>query len=189
MEQSRSRFTLKDVDTAARTLGFGVDNVLGVDYDDKIPDDIVENAWRDDPEHGSEVQRPINEAFRILAEIRGSIRLRKMWEASKNKDRFEAGSSSTLPNPGFSRQISEVNTTGAFHEKAAGRFVSGNLSDVQSQIQNLRRDVDHGFDQMDKRIDAQQQDLRSFFTNSVATLNDHVQSQSYSLLALQNSGA
>ena len=85
MEQSRGRFTLGDVDKAARTL------VLGVDYDDEIPDDIVENAWRDciersclDLERGSEVRRLANDAFRILAETRGSIRLRKMWEAGKN---------------------------------------------------------------------------------------------------------
>ena len=92
MEQSRDRFTLEDIDTAARTLGFGADNVLGVDYDEEIPDDFVENAWRDgvkrswrDPDHGSDVQRLTNEAFRILAETRSSIRLRKAWEAGKNK--------------------------------------------------------------------------------------------------------
>ena len=92
MEQSRDRFTLEDIDTAARTLGFGIDNVLGVDYDEEIPDDFVENAWKDsvkrswrDLEHGSDTQRLTNEAFRILAEARSSIRLRKAWEAGKNK--------------------------------------------------------------------------------------------------------
>jgi hypothetical protein len=91
IEQSRGCFTLEDVDTAARTLGFGLDNVLGVDYDDEIPDDIVEKAWRDsvkrswyDLEHVSEVQRLTNDAFKILAETRGSIGLRKTWEAGKN---------------------------------------------------------------------------------------------------------
>ena len=92
MEQSRDRFTLEDVDTAAKTLGFGSDNVLGVDYDEEIPDDFVENAWRDsvkrswrDPDNGSDTQRLSNEAFRILAETRSSIGLRKSWEAGKNK--------------------------------------------------------------------------------------------------------
>ena len=114
-------------------------------------------------------------AFAYLAETRGSIRPRKIWEAGKNdkdKDRFEARSSSTLPNLGFPPQIYEINTAGAFHEKTAGTV--------------HRRDVDRGFDQMEKCIDAQQQYLCSL-TNSVATLNDRVQSQSYSLLALQNS--
>ena len=91
MEESRGRFTLEDVDKAARILGFGFDNVLGVDYNDEIPDDIVEKAWRDsngrswrDLEHGSEVRRLTNDAFRMLAETRGSITLRKTWEAGKN---------------------------------------------------------------------------------------------------------
>ena len=59
MEHYRDRFTLEDADTAARTLGFGFDKVLGVDYYDDIPDYVVENAWRDsvkrswrDFEHG-----------------------------------------------------------------------------------------------------------------------------------------
>ncbi|KAF8167496.1 hypothetical protein B0H34DRAFT_647132 [Crassisporium funariophilum] len=92
MEQSRERFTLEDIDTAARTLGFGADHVLGVDYDDEIPDDFVENAWKDtikrswrDHENGSETHRLANEAFRILAESRSSIRLRRAWESGKNK--------------------------------------------------------------------------------------------------------
>jgi len=92
MEQSRDRFTLEDIDTAAKTLGFGTENVLGVDYDAEIPDDFVENAWKDsvkrawrDPENGSDLHRLSNEAFRILAETRSSIRLRNSWEAGKNK--------------------------------------------------------------------------------------------------------
>ncbi|KAH9486398.1 putative ubiquitin carboxyl-terminal hydrolase 2 [Psilocybe cubensis] len=93
MEQSRERFTLDDVANAATTLGFGSENVLGVEYDqDDIPDEFVENAWKDcvkrswrDHEHGSETQRHSNEALRILAESRGSITLRKAWEVGKNK--------------------------------------------------------------------------------------------------------
>lgn len=92
MEQSRERFTLEDISTAATTLGFGPDNVLCVDYDGEIPDEFVENAWKDcvkrswrDPEHGSETHRLSNEAFRVLAESRGSVKLRKAWEAGKNK--------------------------------------------------------------------------------------------------------
>lgn len=93
MEQSRERFTLDDVAAAATTLGFGSENVLGVEYDrDDIPDEFVENAWKEcvkrswrDHEHGSETQRHSNEALRILAESRGSIKLRKAWEVGKNK--------------------------------------------------------------------------------------------------------
>ena len=96
MEQSRDRFTLEDVDTATTTLGFGAEGVLSVDYDEEIPEDFVENAWKEsvkrawrDP-NNSDAHRLINEAFRILAETRSSIRLRKSWEAGKkymNPDR------------------------------------------------------------------------------------------------------
>ncbi|KAF8973501.1 hypothetical protein BDZ97DRAFT_1648272 [Flammula alnicola] len=92
MEQSRERFTLEDVTTAAITLGFGVENVLGVEYDEEIPDEFVENAWKDcvkrawrDHDHGSETHRLANDSFRILAESRGSIKLRRAWESGKNK--------------------------------------------------------------------------------------------------------
>ena len=44
-QRSRNRFTLEDVDTAARIHSF--DNVLGVDYDEDISDGLVGNAWRD----------------------------------------------------------------------------------------------------------------------------------------------
>ncbi|KAF8913232.1 hypothetical protein CPB84DRAFT_1888891 [Gymnopilus junonius] len=92
MEQSRDRFTLEDISTAAVTLGFGSENLLGVEYDEEIPDEFVENAWKDcvkrswrDLQHGSETHRLSNEAFRILAETRGSIKLRRDWEAGKDK--------------------------------------------------------------------------------------------------------
>jgi predicted transcriptional regulator len=66
-----------------------------------------------------------------------------------------------LSNLGLPRQIYEVNTVGGFHEtiakklKLARSSVSRYLSDVHSQILNLRRDVDRGIDQMEKCIDAQ----------------------------------
>ena len=120
----------------------------------------------------------------------------KDWDVTlqvlQDKDRFKVKCSQTLPNLGFPQQIYEVNMAGRFHEtiarklKMASSSVSGNLTDVYMQIQNLQRDLDRGFDQVDKRIDAQQQDL-STLTSSVNTLNDRVQSQSYALLALQES--
>ncbi|KAJ3512278.1 hypothetical protein NLJ89_g3608 [Agrocybe chaxingu] len=92
MERSRERFTLEDISTAAVQLGFGSENLLAVEYDEEIPDDFVENAWRDcvkrswrDHEHGPETHRLANEAFRILAESRGSVRLRTVWDNGKNK--------------------------------------------------------------------------------------------------------
>jgi hypothetical protein len=84
--------------------------------------------------------------------------------------------SKALPNLSLPRQIYGVNTAGAFHDsiarkiKTAGSAVAGNLTDIQAQVHSLRRDLEHGFDQMDKRIEAQQVDLR-LLTNSVSTLS------------------
>ena len=91
MEQSRERFTLEGVYDAATTLGFGAENVLHVDYDEDIPDEFVENAWKDcikrswrDNDHGAETHRLANDAFRILADHRNSVRLRTLWDSGKN---------------------------------------------------------------------------------------------------------
>ena len=92
IEQSRERFTLEDIATAAATLGFGIGNILDVEYAEDVEDQFVENAWKEgvkrswrDPEHGSETYRLINDSFRTLAESRGSINLRKIFEINKNK--------------------------------------------------------------------------------------------------------
>lgn len=92
-ERSRDRFTIEDFNRAAVTLGFGVDGPLGVEYDEAdIPESFIEAAWKEcvkkswkDLEHGSELLRAANEAFRILAEARGSETLRKAWEAGKDR--------------------------------------------------------------------------------------------------------
>ena len=91
MEQSRERFTLDGVYDAVTTLGFGAENVLHVDYDDDIPDEFVENAWKGcikrswrDNDHGAETHRLANDAFRILADHRNSVRLRTLWDSGKN---------------------------------------------------------------------------------------------------------
>jgi ubiquitin carboxyl-terminal hydrolase 25/28 len=91
-EQSRDRFTLEDVSVAATILGFGLENILHVEYEEDIPDDFVENAWKEcvkrswrDHERGAETHRIANESFRILAEYRGSVRLRAIWENEKNR--------------------------------------------------------------------------------------------------------
>ncbi|OCB86190.1 cysteine proteinase [Sanghuangporus baumii] len=85
-EKSRGRFTFADVQTAIRTLGFGTDNDLRVDYDEDVDDHFLLSAWRDalrrswrDPD-GASKRRDLNEAFRILAENRRSADLIKAFE-------------------------------------------------------------------------------------------------------------
>lgn len=92
LERSRDRFVIEDVANAAAVLGFGADGPLRVEYGEAdIPDDFIENAWKEcikrswrDPAGGSTTQREATEAFRILAESRGSTQLRKAWESGKN---------------------------------------------------------------------------------------------------------
>lgn len=91
-ERSRDRFTSDDLARAVAILGFGAEGPLRVDYDDEIPENFIENAWKDclkrswrDPEHGPEMLRDANEALRILAEAKGSENLRKVWEAGKER--------------------------------------------------------------------------------------------------------
>ena len=91
-ERSRDRFTSDDLGKACTILGFGAEGPLKLDFDDDIPEDFIEGAWKEclkkswrDPEHGPDMLREANEAFRILAEARGSENLRRIWEAGKER--------------------------------------------------------------------------------------------------------
>lgn len=91
-ERSRDRFTSEDLEGAVGILGFGVEGPLKLEFDDEIPESFIENAWKEclkrawrDPENGPAMLREANEAFRIVAEARGSDKLRKVWEAGKDR--------------------------------------------------------------------------------------------------------
>ena len=116
------------------------------------------------------------------------------WDATrqvlKDKDKFEERFSMMLPYLGFPRLIFEFNSAGGLHKSIASvrklkTAASRKLSDLYSQIHKLRRDMDRGFDQRHKRIGAHQQVLCTL-SSIVTTLNDRIQNQSYSILALQN---
>ena len=88
-ERTRNRYTEEDRLNAIRILGFGKDNMLRVDYEDDIDEDFLVGAWKDclkrawrDPKEGAQRLRDANDAFRIVAESRGSTNLRKLWEDS-----------------------------------------------------------------------------------------------------------
>jgi ubiquitin carboxyl-terminal hydrolase 25/28 len=105
MERSRDRYTFEEVETASQILGFGSEGPLKVEYDNDIPEEFIENAWREcvkrswrDHDGGQNLQRDANEALRILAEAKGSVRLRSTWEAGKDK----------LTNPDRAYDILEV---------------------------------------------------------------------------------
>lgn len=91
-ERLRHRYTDDDLKNAIGVLGFGKDGPLRVELDDDVDDDFIVEAWKDcvrrawrDTQNGSQRQRDANDAFRIIAESRGSTKLRQMWEdSSKN---------------------------------------------------------------------------------------------------------
>ncbi|KAF8262779.1 hypothetical protein EI94DRAFT_1808258 [Lactarius quietus] len=79
-ERERGRFTRDDFLEAPGTLGFGPNGPLSVDYDYDVPDDL--RAWRE----GADGLRltAANDAFRRIAEVRGSEALWKKWEQAKD---------------------------------------------------------------------------------------------------------
>ncbi|KAG1813996.1 uncharacterized protein BJ212DRAFT_1482342 [Suillus subaureus] len=92
-ERSRGRFTEEDLQNAAAVLGFGKDGALRLELEDDIEDDFLAEAWRTaiknawrDAKDCTQLQRDANEAFRIIAQSRGSKKLIKLFsESSKNQ--------------------------------------------------------------------------------------------------------
>lgn len=92
-ERSRGRFTEEDLQNAAGVLGFGKDGALRLELEDDIEDDFLAEAWRTavksawrDAKDCTQLQRDANEAFRVIAQSRGSKKLMKLWsESSKNQ--------------------------------------------------------------------------------------------------------
>jgi ubiquitin carboxyl-terminal hydrolase 25/28 len=85
-ERSRNRYTGEDLQSAARIFGFGADGPLGIEFEPDLDEDFIANAWRDtvkrawkDSEHGSQLLLEAKEALRVLADARGSVKLRQMW--------------------------------------------------------------------------------------------------------------
>lgn len=105
-ERARGRFTHQDLQKAAICLGFGKDGPLCLELDDDIDEGFITDAWRDkvrrawrDPKDGGELQRDANESFRILAEARGSVKLRQLWEESQGRTMNPDRAYSTLEIP------------------------------------------------------------------------------------------
>jgi ubiquitin carboxyl-terminal hydrolase 25/28 len=88
-ERERLRFTTTDLAEAIRILGFGPNESLRIEYDTDVSDEFVESAWREtikrawhDPTRSAELQKAANNALRVVAESRGSVALRNLWNSS-----------------------------------------------------------------------------------------------------------
>ena len=89
-ERERFRFTPEDYANAARLLGFGRDNDLGVELDSDVDDDFIAQAWRSarqrawlDASDAARKRAQLNDALKIVAEQRGSEALLKVWSDEK----------------------------------------------------------------------------------------------------------
>lgn len=106
-ENMRDRFTREDIDNAAAILGFGVTGDLGVELEDDVEDEFIENAWKEvvkkswkDAEYGNDLQRKANDALRVIAEAKGRYNLRQTWQTKKNRMMSPDGAYKLLEVPG-----------------------------------------------------------------------------------------
>ena len=110
-ERTRGRFTRDDFFKAVSTLGFGHDGPLRVDFDDSVEEEFIINAWRDgirrswkDETNGSAIRRELNDALRIIAEVRGNAEMHRVWEREKGSIMTVDTAYSTL---GVSKEMDE----------------------------------------------------------------------------------
>ncbi|KAI0686832.1 cysteine proteinase [Cytidiella melzeri] len=88
-ERSRHRFTFADYNRAVSLLGFGKDNILHVELEDDVPTKFIIQAWKDAVKRswhevdGVQLRTDLNDAFKIVADMRQSSKLRKAWEQEK----------------------------------------------------------------------------------------------------------
>lgn len=106
-ENMRDRFTREDIDNAAAILGFGVTGDLGVELENDVEDEFIENAWKEvvkkswkDAEYGNDLQRKANDALRVIAEAKGRYNLRQIWQTKKNRMMSPDGAYKLLEVPG-----------------------------------------------------------------------------------------
>lgn len=105
-ERARGRFSHDDLQNAVKTLGFGDEGTLSIEFDEDVSDEFIAHAWRDkvkrawgDVKEGARLQKEANDAFRIVAEARGSVFLKKAWDEGQIKTMNPERAYSTLEIP------------------------------------------------------------------------------------------
>ncbi|KAJ7155926.1 hypothetical protein C8R43DRAFT_1234792 [Mycena crocata] len=90
-ETDRGRFSRDDLDKAALTLGFGAEEPLRVEYGSDVPDEFIENAWKECVRRswrvtvgGSAMQKEATKALKTIADARGSHTLQKVWDKGQH---------------------------------------------------------------------------------------------------------
>lgn len=110
-ERTRNRFTRDDFLKAVSMLGFGHDGPLRVDFDESVEEEFIISAWRDgirrswkDEVNGSATRRELNDALRVIADVRGSAEIYRIWEREKGSIMTVDTAYSTL---GVSKEMDE----------------------------------------------------------------------------------
>jgi ubiquitin carboxyl-terminal hydrolase 25/28 len=131
-ERMRNRFTQDDLLKAVSTLGFGHDGPLKVDFDESVEEEFVINAWRDgirrswkDETSGSATRRELNEALRIIADVRGSTEMFRVWEHEKGSTMTVDTAYSTL---GVSKDMDENTLITVFDMRVSETLSRGFLT-------------------------------------------------------------
>lgn len=110
-ERTRNRFTRDDFLKAVSMLGFGHDGPLRVDFDESVEEEFIISAWRDgirrswkDEVNGCATRRELNDALRVIADVRGSAEIYRIWEREKGSIMTVDTAYSTL---GVSKEMDE----------------------------------------------------------------------------------
>ncbi len=104
-ERERCRFTPEDYVRAANALGFGRDSELGVELDADVDDEFIAQAWRSARQRAwqrsdAHTRRAeLNDALKVVAEMRASKALLKIWSEEKGTGMSPETAYSTLEVP------------------------------------------------------------------------------------------
>lgn len=121
-ERSRHRFTWQDVEKAKMLLGFGKDNVLAVDLED-ADDEFIIRAWKEAMKRvwreadGASQRAELVDAFKVVAELRGSSKLRDSWESGKGSMMTLESAYSTLQ---VSKELDETTLLAVYAMRVSG---------------------------------------------------------------------
>lgn len=127
-ERTRNRFTQDDFLKAVGSLGFGHDGPLRVDFDESVEEEFIVSAWRDgirrswkDEANGSVTRRELNDALRVIADVRGSAEMHRIWELEKGSIMTVDTAYSTL---GVSKEMDENTLITVFDMRVSQTFIS-----------------------------------------------------------------
>jgi len=145
-ERTRNRFTREDFLKAVSTLGFGHDGPLRVDFDESVEEEFIVSAWRDgirrswkDETNGPATRRELNDALRVVADVRGSVEMHQVWEREKGSIMTVDTAYSTL---GVSKEMDENTLITVFDMRVSEIQSRGFLTTHAPKVEEQTGQVD-----------------------------------------------